>query len=164
MSTDKKRQDLREKIEASERRNEQRSAADYALDARDRAVDFVKEHPIATVAGGVALGVLIAALVPGPGRRMRKQATAKGSALAAMLAELGIAYGTGLLDSVGDAARTGKDRLEDFGDNMGDTARSLRREAGYLAGGASESARALRREAGKKAGRTVRDLRARMSH
>ena len=164
MSTDQKREELREKIEAAEQRNRERSVADYAVDAKDRATEFVKEHPFATVAGGLALGVLIAAIVPGPGRRMRKKATAKGSALAAMLTELGIAYGTSLLDNIGDAARTGQDKLEDLGDSMGDTARNLRREASHLAGGATESARALRREAGKKAGRSIRDLRARMSH
>lgn len=162
--TEEKRKNLREKIEASERRNEERTAADYAIEARDRATAFVKEHPIATLAGGVALGVLVASLVPGPGRRMRKKATAKGSALAAMLTELGIAYGTSLLDNIGDAARSGQDRLEDLGDSMGDTARSLRREAGHLIGDAGDSARALSREAGKKAGRSIRDLRARMSH
>ena len=162
--TEEKRKNLREKIEASERRNEERTAADYAIEARDRATAFVKEHPIVTLAGGVALGVLVASLVPGPGRRMRKKATAKGSALAAMLTELGIAYGTSLLDNIGDAARSGQDRLEDLGDSMGDTARSLRREAGHLIGDAGDSARALSREAGKKAGRSIRDLRARMSH
>lgn len=164
MTADQKRENLREKIEAAERRNDERTAADYAIEARDRATAFVKDHPIATIAGGVALGVIVASLVPGPGRRMRKKATAKGSALAAMLTELGIAYGTSMLDNIGDAARSGQDRLEDLGDSMGDTARSIRREAGHLASGAGDNARALRREAGKKAGRSIRDLRARMSH
>lgn len=164
MTTDQKRENLKEKIEAAERRNEERSAADYAIEAKDRATAFVKEHPIATVAGGLVLGAVVAAMIPGPGRRMRKKATAKGSALAAMLTELGIAYGTSLLDGIGDAAQAGQDKLEDLGDSVGDTARSLRREAGYRAGGASNVARALTRDTGKKAGRTLRDLRARMSH
>jgi hypothetical protein len=164
MTDKEKREQLREKIEAGERRNAERGISDYARNARDNATSFVKEHPFATVAGGLAFGVIIASIVPGPGRRLRKRATARGTALAAMISELGMAYGASLLDNLGDAARTGQDKLEDFGDTLGDTARGLRREAGYLAGGASESARALSREAGKKAGRSIRDLRARMSH
>jgi ElaB/YqjD/DUF883 family membrane-anchored ribosome-binding protein len=164
MTTKEKRETLREKIEAGERRNAERSLGDYAREARDGATSFVKAHPIATVAGGLALGVIVASLVPGPGRRMRKKAAAKGSALAAMLTELGIAYGTSLLDNLGDAARDGQDKLEDLGHSVGDTARSLRREASHAASSAGDSARALRREAAKKAGRSIRDLRARMSN
>ena len=164
MTSEQKRDTLREKIEAGERRNGERALVDYAREARDSATSFVKDHPIATVAGGLAVGILIASLVPGPGRRMRKRAAAKGSALAAMLTELGIAYGTTLLDGVGDVARSGQDRLEDLGDSVGDTARSLRREALHMAANTGDGARALRREAGKKAGRSIRDLRARMSN
>lgn len=164
MTNTEKREELREKIEAGERRNAERGLSDYARDARDSATSFVKEHPFATVAGGLAIGVIIAAMVPGPGRRLRKQATARGTALAAMLTELGMAYGSSLLDSLGDAARTGQDKLEEFGESLGDTARGLRRDAGHLAADAGESARALRRDAGEKAGRSIRDLRARMSH
>jgi hypothetical protein len=159
-----KRKTMRKKIEAGEKRNAERGFGDYAREARDGATSFVKQHPFATVAGGLALGAIIAAMVPGPGRRLRKKATAKGSALAAMLTELGVAYGASLLDNLGDAARTGQGKLEDFGETLGDTARGLRRDAGQLTDSARESARELSREAGKKAGRSLRDLRARMSH
>lgn len=164
MPKDQKRKQMRDKIEAGERRNAERSLGDYAREARDGATSFVKEHPIATVIGGLALGAIVASLIPGPGKRLRKKATARGSALAAMLTELGVAYGASMLDSLGDAARAGQDKLEDLGDSVGDTARGLRREAGHLAGNAGDGARALRREASKKAGRSIRDLRARMSH
>jgi len=164
MTTDQKRKKLRGKIEAGERRNAERSLGDYAREARDGAASFVKQHPFATVAGGLALGAIVASLVPGPGKRLRKKATAKGSALAAMLTELGMAYGASMLDGLSDAARAGQDKLEDLGDSVGDSARSLRREAGHLAGSTSDSARSLAREAGKKTGRSIRDLRARMSH
>ena len=160
MTTKEKRETLREKIEAGERRNAERSLGDYAREARDGATSFVKAHPIATVAGGLALGVIVASLVPGPGRRLSCASAAKGSALAAMLTELGIAYGTGLLDNLGDAARDGQDKLEDLGHSVGDTARSLRREADD----ASESAESFGRDAGKRATRTLRNLRSRMSN
>jgi ElaB/YqjD/DUF883 family membrane-anchored ribosome-binding protein len=164
MTEDQKREELREKIEAGERRNQERSLGDYARDAADEATSFVKRHPIATVAGAVAVGAVVAAMVPGPGRRLRKKAAKQGSHLATMLTELGVAYGGSLLEGLADAGRSGQDRLEDLGETLGDTARGLRKQAGHLSSDAGDAARAFTRDAGKKAGRTLRDLRSRMSH
>ncbi len=146
MSKDQKRTKLRTKIEAGERRNADKSLTDYARDARDGATSFVKEHPIATLAGGLALGVLVAAVVPGPGRRLRRTASARGTALAGVLAELGLAYGTQLLDGAGKAARAGHERIGELGDTLGDGALNLRREAG------------------SKTTRAIRELRSRLPH
>jgi hypothetical protein len=84
--------------------------------------------------------------------------------MATLLTDAALAYGSSLLDSAGDAASAGRDRLGDFGETLGEGARSLRREAGDFAESAGDSARALRQEAGRRASRTIRDLRARMSH
>lgn len=164
MADKEKREELKNRIEAGQQRHANRTVGDYARDARDSATAFVKEHPIATVAGGVAIGVVVASLVPGPGRRLRKKATKRGSALAAVVAELGLAYGTSLLDNIGSAARTGGDRIEDLGDAIGDSARDLRRQASLQGSAAGEAARRLTRDVGKSTGRKVRDLRARMAH
>ena len=164
MADKEKRDELKNRIEAGQQRHANRTVGDYARDARDSATAFVKEHPIATVAGGVAIGVVVASLVPGPGRRLRKKATKRGSALAAVVAELGLAYGTSLLDNIGSAARTGGDRIEDLGDAIGDSARDLRRQASLQGSAAGEAARRLTRDVGKSTGRKVRDLRARMAH
>lgn len=164
MADKEKREELKSRIEAGEQRHANRTVGDYARDARDSATAFVKEHPVATVVGGVAIGVIVASMVPGPGRRMRKKAAKRGSALAAMVAELGLAYGTTLLDNLGSAARTGGDRIEDLGDAIGDSARDLRRQASIQGSAASETARRLTRDVGKTTGRKVRDLRARMAH
>lgn len=164
MADKEKRDELKNRIEAGQQRHANRTVGDYARDARDSATAFVKEHPIATVAGGVAIGVVVASLVPGPGRRLRKKATKRGSALAAVIAELGLAYGTSLLDNIGSAARTGGDRIEDLGDAIGDSARDLRRQASLQGSAAGEAARRLTRDVGKSTGRKVRDLRARMAH
>ncbi|MGI9374616.1 MAG: hypothetical protein ACR2PC_00770 [Tsuneonella suprasediminis] len=164
MTPEEKRAELREKIEAAEARNEQRTLADQAKAAQQTATDFVKAHPLATVAGALAIGATIAAIVPGPGRRLRKKATRRGSALAGALAELGIAYGAQLLDSANQAARVGQDRLEDIGDSIGDSARSVRREAGYLAGEVSDTARILKRKGSKKANRIARKVHERLNH
>lgn len=168
MTTKQKRTELKSKIDAAQKRNtereQDRSFSDYAREARDGASSFVKEHPITTLAGGVAIGVLIAAIVPGPGRRLRKQATRRGAVLAGMLADLAVAYGSQALDGAGNAARSGKSRLGDLGDTLSDAladgARSLRREAGD----ASDAAESATREAGKRATRTLRNLRSRMAN
>jgi len=164
MATNDKRTELKSKIDAAEKRNQERSFGDYAREARDGATSFVKEHPITTLAGGVALGVLIAAVVPGPGRRLRKQATRRGAVLAGVLADLAANYGSQTLDGAGKAARSGQSRLGDLGETLSDAlaegARSLRRQAGE----ASDGAESATRQAGKSATRTLRNLRSRMAN
>ena len=164
---EQRREELREKIAASEARLAERSLGDYARDARESAAGFVREHPMATIGAALAVGVLLAAIIPGPGRRMTKRVGSKvssrASALAAMAAELGIAYGSSLMDAAGSAARTGQDKLEDIGDSLGDSARNVRREASHRAAKAGDSAATLKRNVGRKAGRAARDLRSRIS-
>ena len=152
-----KRAALKGKITAAEKRNASRnpdhSLTDYARDARDGATSFVKEHPITTVVGGLALGVLVASLVPGRGRQLRKQATKRGAVVAGVLADLALTYGKDFLDGAGKVARTGQDRLGDLGSTLGDGARDATREAGSFT-----------REAGERAVKTLRDLRSRMAN
>ena len=110
----KKRTELKQKIEAAEKRNADRSFGDYARGARDGATSFVKEHPIATVAGGLVLGAIVASFLPGKGRKLRKKASAR-SALMAGGAE--------------KAAKAGQDRASDLGDTLGDGVRSAGKTA-----------------------------------
>ncbi len=163
MTHDEKRESLRQKIEAGEARHAQRSVAEYARDAREGATRLVKDHPIATLAGALAVGALIAAVVPARGRRFTLGLGRRALSLASLAAEFGMAYGSGLLDTAGKAALSGKDKLEDFGDSMEDGARTLRREAGHRASIAADGAATLRRTVAKKTGRAVRDLRNRMN-
>lgn len=168
MTATKKRAELKSKVDAAEKRNkdrqEQKSFGEYARGARDEATSFVKEHPITTLVGGVALGVLVASLVPGAGRRLRKQATRRGAVLAGVLGDLALTYGSQALDGAGKVTRSGKSRLGELGETLtealADGARNLRREAGE----ASDSAGSLTRDAGNRATRTLRDLRSRMSN
>ena len=158
-----KRTELKSKVDAAQKRNktrEERSFGDYARDAGSGATSFVKEHPITTLAGAAALGILIASVVPGPGRRLRKQATKRGAVLAGVLADLAITYGSQALEGAGKAARSGQDKLGDLGEALGDSARSLRRNAGD----ATDDAGSLSRDAGKRALKTFRDLRSRMAN
>lgn len=156
---DAKREELREKIEAAEARNEARSVGDMARDAQEAATEFVKEHPIATIAGVAAIGLAIGAMTR-PGRRVGK----RGAALAAMAAEFGMSYAREALELAEGAAASGKDKLEDLGDSIGESARGLRRDAAYYADSTTDKARTFGRRAGKKAGRAMRDLRARSTH
>ena len=162
-----KRTQLKNKVDAAQKRNEtreQRSFGDYARDAGSSATAFAKEHPITTLAGAAALGILIASVVPGPGRRLRKQATKRGAVLAGVLTDLAVTYGSQALDGAGKAARTGQSRLGDLGETLSealaDGARGLRRSAGD----AADEAGSLTSDAGKRAARSFRNLRSRMAN
>ncbi len=164
---DQKREELREKIAAGEARQAERSLGDYARDARENATGFVREHPIAMVGAALAVGVVLAAIIPGPGRRLSqrvgKTVGSRASSLATIAAELGIAYAANLKDAAGSAAQAGQDKLEDLGDAIGDSARTVRRETTHRVAAASDNASSLRRNTAKKAGRALRDLRGRIS-
>ena len=161
--TTQKRTELKDKVDAAQQRNrarKEKSFGDYARDAGSGATSFVKKHPITTLAGAAALGILIASVVPGPGRRLRKQATKRGAVLAGVLADLAMTYGSQALEGAGKAARSGQDKLGDLGEVLGDSTRSLRKSGGD----AADDAASLSREAGKRALRTFRDLRSRMAN
>ena len=147
-TTEAKRDELRQRIEAAEARNRDKSIGEYAGEAREGASEFVRDHPLASVAGGIAIGLLLGALVPG--RRIGHRA----SSWAANLAEMGAVYGAGLFHSAEDTA-------EDLGDSLSKKSRSLRRSANYYGGTTADEANFLRRRSGRKVTRTMRDLRAR---
>lgn len=159
-SSDAKRSELKGKVAAAQKRNQNRTLGDYARDAGSTATSFVKEHPITTVVGGVALGVLVASILPGPGRRLRKKASAKSAMLAGALADLALTYGTQMLEGAEKAANASGRKLGDLGGAIGDGARSAGRGASFAAESAGDTAR----EFGKAAVRTLRDLRARVTH
>lgn len=159
MTSDEKRAELREKIEAGEQRQEERALADRAREAADTATDFVKAHPLATIGGAIAIGLAIGAMTK-PGRRVAR----RGGVLATLFADAAIAYGMHAIDRAGDLAREGQDRLEDLGDSVAAGARSARRDTAYLAGKAADRTSSAARTASRKAGRTVRNLRSRISH
>ena len=156
-----KRNEIKGKVAAGQKRNKERSVGDYAREAADGATSFVKQHPIATVVGGLAIGAIVASFLPG-GRKVRKQASAKSAVLATALADLALTYGTQFLDTAGKAAKAGQDRLGDLGETLGEGARSLGKSAGETAGNARDGAASLGEELGKVATKTIRDLRSRI--
>ncbi|GMM94284.1 hypothetical protein [Qipengyuania sp. MTN3-11] len=158
-----KREQLREKIEAAEARNEERTLADQARDALESATQFVKERPLTAVAGVAVVALAIGALSR-PGRRLGR----RGGVIAAAAADAAMVYAMGLADRAGTAGsaalRGGSDAFEDVSDTLGKSARKLRRDAAYRADVAGDALRSTKRKAGRKTSRGLRDLRSRFAH
>lgn len=130
-----KRDELRAKIEASERRNAERTVGDQAKEAAGAATTYVKENPMTVLGGAIAVGLVIGLLTQ-PGRKAATKA-AKGTANAVggaasgaarsvgtaaksqstkfgtLLADAMVAYGIKLIDNALDASKMGKDKTDD---------------------------------------------------
>lgn len=160
MTSDQKREALREKIAAGEQRLAERNRLfEIAEEAGENVRAFAKQHPGATIAGAVAFGLLIGALTP-KGRLLSKRA----GALLASMAEIAIAQALAGMEKAGEAAQAGQDTLEDIGDGVAAAARTARREIGYRAGTAADNARSIGKRVSRKTGRTVRDIKGGISH
>ncbi len=190
MSTEDQRDELRAKIEASERRMAERTLADSAQEVAGVATDYVKKNPLTVLGGAVAVGLLLGAMSK-PGRRAVKTAATgaattvsgavggvasgaassvgtaakkRGTAFGGLLADAIIAYGVKLIDEAMDGARSSKDAAEDIGDSATAKARELRRDASYAAGTAADKGRAVTKRTRRRATRAVRDLTKRISN
>lgn len=157
---DPHRQAIKDRIAAAQARNDRRSdgafiddVGEKAIEAKDKFTEFVREHPIATAAGGIAFGILIAGMFPSARNQARK-AGGRAAGLAAIAGELALAYGLQALDAAEGAGRSGLEKLDDLGDTVGDRARSLKRTADYRAGNLTDAARIARRKGGKALSRT----------
>lgn len=160
--TEPKREALKARIEAAQESEAARRAKkfgqrveDNALEAKDKFTEFAKEHPIATIAGGVALGILIASMFKAP-RQAAVRTGTKAAGLASMGGEMALAYAAQLLASANEAGREGLRQMDDLSDTMSDAARKARREATYLVGNASDAARISSRKAGKTVSRALK--------
>ena len=160
--SDSQRKNIHEKVQSAEARNQSREmtlsdrVGEKTIEGKDRFVQFAKDHPIALIGGGIALGIAISAIFPrSPTRRLG----AKAAGLAVTAADLAMAYSNRARSAAHDAAVDGGDLLEDFSDKMGDTGRHFRRDAGYYTGAAMGGARELSRDARKKLSRRLRDFR-----
>lgn len=189
-----KRDALRQKIEANERRIAERTLGEQAKETVDAAVDYTRKNPLKVIGGSVAVGLAIG-LMTKPGRRAAKKAassaatgaatkvggaasnaagaakntvknaaTDRTSAVWALIGDAVVGYAIKLIDDALGGANSAKDTLEDFGDTAASKARSLRREASYLAGSAADKSRTATRRTKRRAERAVRDLTDRISH
>ena len=152
LTDQEKRDQLRARIEAGEKRHEERSFAEQAKDVADSAVEFAKKHPVATIAGALTIGLAIGAMTS-RGRSLGR----RGGAWASYAADSALAYGLSLLEGAGD-------RFEDLTDSAGTQARRMKRDAGYRLDLMGDSLRTSGRRANRKSKRSYRDLRARLTN
>ena len=103
---------------------------------------------MATLAGGLAIGVLIAGMFKGPRQAAIKGGT-KAAGLAAIGAELAMAYAAKALDAAKEAGSEGADWLGETGKTLGSKAREFSSEASDYAGTARDSAMRSGRSAAK---------------
>jgi ElaB/YqjD/DUF883 family membrane-anchored ribosome-binding protein len=157
---DAKRKTLKQKVEAGQARNRTKTentttifdrAGEAAIEAKDQFTAFAKKHPVATVAGGLAIGIVIAGMFKGP-RRAAMKGGSKAAGLAAIGAELALAYAQQAMEAANEAGRAAAPRIEQFGD----AARSAGRDAAHRAGDAGEAALSATREAGRRLGKAIR--------
>lgn len=181
-----RRDELRAKIEASERRIAERTLADQASEVAGAATRYVKQNPLTVLSTAIALGIVIGALTK-PGRKAARNAASgaanavsgaasgaaktvgsaakkRGSAFGTLLADAMVAYGIKLIDDALDGARMGREKLEDLSDDASAKARELRRDAGYVAGSAADKSRAITKRTRRRAERAVRDLKDRVTN
>lgn len=162
--TDAKRQQLKDKVAAGQARHRDMGrttivdrAGEKAIEAKDKFVEFAKEHPVATVAGGIALGILVSGLFKrSPTRRLGSKAAKAAGGVAALGAEFALAYAQQAMAAANEAGREGAHKLGELGETVGTTARSSGRAAADRAGDWSESARLATRDAGKRLGKALR--------
>ena len=162
--TDAKRQTLKDKVAAGQARNRDLGrttivdrAGEKAIETKDRFVEFAREHPVATVAGGVALGVLVSGLFKrSPTRKLGRKAAKRAGAIAALGAEFALAYAQQAMSAANEAGREGAHKLGELGETVGDGARSTGRAALDRAGELSDTAREVTRDAGRRLGKALR--------
>jgi ElaB/YqjD/DUF883 family membrane-anchored ribosome-binding protein len=148
---DAKRSNIRKRVTAAKSRNKSRAqapsmtdrAGEKAIAAKDKFTAFAKEHPITTVAGALALGVLVSGFFRGsPTRKAGRKLGQRAAGLAALATELAVAYGQQAMEKAGEARETGADKLGDWSEDAAD----------YVA-----SARAAARETGRSITKALRD-------
>lgn len=177
---DGKRDALRARIEAAERRNAERTLAVQAREAASAAVDYTRANPLTVIGGALALGLAIG-LLTRPGRQLaqrvatgageavsgarssaasgvKRVAVRSGSQLGTLIGEAVMSYVMTMIDDALDTARSGQERAADLGDAAGAKARKLSAGAADAAEAATARTKDLAREARSAAGRLAKDL------
>ncbi|MEP1420333.1 MAG: hypothetical protein ABJK59_01010 [Erythrobacter sp.] len=110
MTDDAKRDVLRQKIEANERRIADRTLGEQAKEAVDAAVDYTKANPLKVIGGAVAVGLAIG-LMTQPGQRVAgKAASSAASAASGAASKVSGAASSAADAAVGTVKNAAKDR------------------------------------------------------
>jgi hypothetical protein len=158
-----KRNELKEQIAAGEARHRAREeatlldrAGERAIEAKDGLQRFAKDHPVALIAGGLALGVIVSGLFRNsPTRRAGRAAAAKTSALSTVGSQLAASWFAQALSAAGEARRAGTDHLTDLRDDISVAGRKAGRNASHLTHEAGASAQEFKRDALRLVGRAL---------
>jgi len=176
-----KRDALRARIEAAERRNAERTLADQARDAASSAIEYTRANPLTVIGGAVAAGLVIG-LLTRPGRRVAGKALhsandavsdavasarsavsgsvpRKRSRIGELVGEAAVAYIMSALEELLDSARAGQDKAAELGDAAGAKAKTITASVSETAGSAADSTRALARKTADAAVDVLRDIR-----
>lgn len=144
MNDDPRLQQIQQRVETAMARNARR-LSDRAGKARTDAAAFVGENPFTAIAGGIAVGMLIGALIP------KRKVGAKASALAGVVADIGATLARRVWDYTRNASLAGQKSLEHLGDRVTDGTTGLRKEIGRIAEGTAENVRSAGQKASQQA-------------
>ena len=110
ITDDAKRDALRQKIEANERRIAERTLGEQAKEAVDAAVDYTRANPLKVIGGAVVVGVAIG-LMTQPGQRVAgKAASTAASAASGAASKVGGAASSAAAAAAGTVKNAAKDR------------------------------------------------------
>jgi hypothetical protein len=144
-----------------------------AAEAGSSVRQIVEQHPLAALAGGIALGLVVGKLASGRRKPVPRNAFAdlaapieqaaaglgkKTSALASLAADVALAYAA----KAADAGREGVHKLEDIGSDAGGKLAGGAHEARKKAGDIAEAAAGVAREAADLAIAKVNELASRL--
>ncbi|WP_121119198.1 hypothetical protein [Croceibacterium ferulae] len=150
-----KHNEIKDQIAAGEARMRAREestlldrAGERAIEAKDGFTRFAKDHPVAVIAGGLALGVLVSGLFRNsPTRKAGRVAAEKTGTAATIGSQLAASWFAQAMAAAGEARRAGADHAADVADGISVVSRKARREAGHLTHEAGASAREFKRDA-----------------
>lgn len=131
--TEAKRQEIKDRITTAQARNAERDGqplseviGEKAVAAKDNFTAFAREHPLATVAGGLAIGVLISAMFKNsPTRRAGRYAGSRAAGLASLGSEMVSGFAHSVMERAAGARDTGAELAEDAADSARSTARTI---------------------------------------
>lgn len=142
-----KRQQIKERItaafedEVADEPDIAEVLAKKAAQTRDAFTAFARQHPVATVAGGIALGVLISSFFRNsPARRAGRYAGARATSLATMGGELAAGFAKEILEAGTGASKQASEALQETSKAVNEKAGTVAREIGHAI------ARALRKD------------------
>lgn len=170
---------LSHRVEQAQARTAARAdrAAASASTAAGSAVKLIKDHPLATIGGAIAIGAIVAQVLPGKIGKGSRKRSRRALDLAAKAAALALAYGKRTTESAADSGRDNAIKLghagHELGDRMAEAFNHLARELGNRLGDTSEmaqkhgselaeSATDFARDASTLAARKLRELAAKL--